>query len=129
PRPRRRPTPQRFGAALCGPVAPVADRARADAQRRGDVLLLPALLLQLPGAQAAPLVPIPPTRRCPGLSHAASLPTDHPELHESTLRSVSMLGEAGAPRDQARVLGALAPHLPEELLPAAVDAAIAIQDE
>src|SRR5690349_4681659 len=47
------------GRAVSSPRAPLAHGALANPERRGDVLPLPALLLQLPGAQAAPLDPVP----------------------------------------------------------------------
>jgi hypothetical protein len=44
-----------FGPHAC---APLADGALCDTQRLGDPPLRPALFLELPGAQAAPLPPI-----------------------------------------------------------------------
>ena len=49
---------QRLHAAFTGAPHPLADRAFGDAQRRGDVLLLPALLFQFPGPSSSAFEPI-----------------------------------------------------------------------
>ena len=48
------PRAQRLRAALPPALEPLADGGPADAQRGGDVLLPPALLVQFPGALASP---------------------------------------------------------------------------
>jgi hypothetical protein len=49
---------QRLHPLLPCPLEPLADRASGHPQRGGDVLLLPALFFQLPGASPSPLAPV-----------------------------------------------------------------------
>ena len=67
---RRRMTPQPLQALLAPAFEPLADGSRRHPEGRGDVLLLPALLLQLPGAPP-PLTPVELRRR----AHAPSVAT------------------------------------------------------
>src|SRR5258708_6964075 len=57
-RSRRGMAPQRLDARLPCPLQPLADRACGHPECGGDLLLFPALLLQLPGASPPSLAPV-----------------------------------------------------------------------
>src|SRR5260370_1449413 len=64
--------PQRLDPLLPGLLEPLADRSTGYPQCSGDVLLLPALLFQLPGASPPSLAPVELGRL---RLHAASIPS------------------------------------------------------
>ena len=51
---------QRLDPLLPCPFEPLADSSSGDSQRGGDILLFPALLLQLPGASPPYFAPVEP---------------------------------------------------------------------
>ncbi len=55
-------------ATLSAAAHPLTDRTLSHPKRSGNGTLLPALLLQFPGAQSAPLAPV--LAYCSSLSHA-----------------------------------------------------------
>lgn len=55
---RRRMAAQPVYPLLVPPLEPLADGARRHTEGSGDILLFPALLLQLPGASSPPLAPV-----------------------------------------------------------------------
>ena len=67
---RGRLVAQGEGASGAGAGEPLADRPLRDAQGGGDVALLPALLVQFPGAEAPPFAPILGRRQGRCGSHA-----------------------------------------------------------
>ena len=66
------PGEQGLGAAVAGACQPAADGLLADAQRLGDVPLIPALLLQVQRPQPPPLTPV--SRDVIRRSHTSILP-------------------------------------------------------
>ncbi len=65
---------QRLDSPLSGSLEPLADCSLGHAKSCGDVALLPALLLQLPGAPPTPFEPTLYLRRCRLCLHTRSLP-------------------------------------------------------